>query len=391
MVKVKYAGVTEQGDYLRIRFTYKGKRYGPIIPWRHTPENYAKASKLCAEIKDLIKKGVMTDRLLNEYFPDLIKQGRTNSKVLVFSEVAQKYLDTCEVSANTRTQYKNVLQRYWMPELAARPINEILPSELKTILAGYEWASGKTRNNVVSIVRRVFELAYDDEIIDFNPALKIKSAKHQKLPPDPFSEIEARKIIADLYKHHSGREAVYAAYFELAFWTGMRTSELLALKWTDIDWFSKSVRVCKAQSKGQLNDQTKTAKIRDVMLTDEALHALDQMKPLTYLGQGEIFKSPRTGASWKTDKSPREPLYKSLRRLGIRRRKAYATRHTYATIMLMRGVNPAFAAAQLGHSLQMFLQVYAKWIHGDQNKSEFQKIKSGQVLVIDESGKSGTE
>lgn len=381
MGKIKYAGVTEQGDYLRIRFTYKSKRFGPIIPWKQTPENYAKASKLCAEIKDLIKKGVMTDRLLNEYFPDLIKQGRTNSRVPVFSEVAQKYLDTCEVSANTRTQYKNVLQRYWMPKLAARPINEVLPSELKTILAGFGWSSGKTRNNVVSIVRRVFELAYDDGIIDFNPALKIKAAKHQKLPPDPFSEDEARKIVADLYKHHSGREAVYAAYFELAFWTGMRTSELLALKWTDIDWFSKEAYVCKAQSKGQLNDKTKTAKVRSVMLTDEALHALDTMKPLTYLGQGEIFKSPRTGESWKTDKSPRQPLYKSLRRLGIRRRKAYATRHTYATIMLMRGVNPAFAAAQLGHSLQMFLQVYAKWIHGDQNKSEFQKIKQGQNIT----------
>jgi integrase len=49
--------------------------------------------------------------------------------------------------------------------------------------------------------------------------------------------------------------------------------------------------------------------------------------------------------------------------------------------MLMRGVNPAFAAAQLGHSLQMFLQVYAKWIHGDQNKSEFQKIKQGQNIT----------
>lgn len=379
MGKTKYAGVSDHGQNIRISFTYKGRRYRPVIPWKQTPENYSKASKLYLEVKDLIKKGVMTDRLLAEYFPEFRNQ--THSTVPIFSEVAQKYLDTTGVSVNTRNEYKNTLNRYWMPDLAPKPINEILPSELKTILAGIAWSSPKTRNNAVSVLRQVFEVAYDDEVIDYNPADRIKPAKHQKTPPDPFTEAESARIISEMYKRFQGKEAVYAAYFEFAFWTGMRTSEMMALTWDDIDWYSKTVRVCKAQTKGRLNDQTKTAKIRDVMLTDQALHALDVMKPLTYLGQSHVFKSPRTGESWKTDKSPRAPFEQTLRKLGIRKRKAYNTRHTYATIMLMRGINPAFAASQLGHSLQMFLQVYAKWIDGDQNKSEFQKLKSVPTLA----------
>jgi integrase len=388
MGKSQYPAVSEHRGNIRIRFTFAGKRYGPVLPWAFTPSNQAKASKLCIEVKGLIKAGVITHKLLGEYFPDLIETEETTSETPIFSEIAQTFLNTCKVSINTRNEYKKSLNKYWMPEFAPVPINQILPSELKAAIAAVDWTSGKTRNNAVSVIRRVFELALDDELIDSNPADKVKSAKHQKQPPDPFSEDEAESIIADLYRQHHGREVVYAAYFEFAFWTGMRTSEMLALTWGDIDWNQKTVRVCKAQSKGRLNDRTKTAKARDVMLTAQALHALSVMKPLTYIGQGQIFKSPRTGDPWMTDKSPRAPFYASLRRNGVRQRKAYNTRHTYATILLMRGVNPAFAAAQLGHSLQVFLQVYAKWIHGDQNKSEFEKIQNGHDLATESAAKT---
>ncbi|AIV73967.1 putative phage integrase [Burkholderia pseudomallei] len=38
--------------------------------------------------------------------------------------------------------------------------------------------------------------------------------------------------------------------------------------------------------------------------------------------------------------------------------------HCYATAMLMAGMTPAFCAKQLGHSVEMFLTTYSKWIDG---------------------------
>ena len=58
----------------------------------------------------------------------------------------------------------------------------------------------------------------------------------------------------------------------------------------------------------------------------------------------------------------------------IRHRPAYNARHTYATMLLMDGVNPVFVADQLGHSLQMLMKRYAKWMHGDKNKAEIAKL-----------------
>jgi integrase len=58
------------------------------------------------------------------------------------------------------------------------------------------------------------------------------------------------------------------------------------------------------------------------------------------------------------------------------RAKAESTRHTYATMMLMAGVTPAFCAKQLGHSVEMFLRTYAKWIDGGQNALEKGRLEA---------------
>ncbi len=66
----------------------------------------------------------------------------------------------------------------------------------------------------------------------------------------------------------------------------------------------------------------------------------------------------------------------TLRRLGMRYRPPYNTRHTYATMMLMAGMTPAFCAKQLGHSVEMFLRTYAKWIDGRQNALEMNRLEA---------------
>jgi integrase len=64
----------------------------------------------------------------------------------------------------------------------------------------------------------------------------------------------------------------------------------------------------------------------------------------------------------------------TLKSLGIRYRRPYNMRHTYATLGLMNGLKPAFLAKQLGHSLQVFFQVYAKWISSSDDRAEVAKL-----------------
>ncbi len=53
---------------------------------------------------------------------------------------------------------------------------------------------------------------------------------------------------------------------------------------------------------------------------------------------------------------------------------ASLTRMADAMMLLMNGVNPMFVADQRGHSLQILIKRYTKWLHGDKNKLEIAKL-----------------
>jgi integrase len=78
----------------------------------------------------------------------------------------------------------------------------------------------------------------------------------------------------------------------------------------------------------------------------------------------DVFQNPVTGKAWHDERSQRDTYWKpSLKRLGIRWRRPYNARHTFATVALMTGaVPPAYIADQLGHSVKMLLERYARWL-----------------------------
>jgi len=110
----------------------------------------------------------------------------------------------------------------------------------------------------------------------------------------------------------------------------------------------------------------------------KALEALTVMKPYTRMGKQErkreednsadVFQNPLTGLPWHDERSQRDTYWRpTLKRLGIRWRRAYNTRHTFATVALMAGVPPAYISNQIGNSVKMLLEKYARWIPGGDN------------------------
>ena len=61
---------------------------------------------------------------------------------------------------------------------------------------------------------------------------------------------------------------------------------------------------------------------------------------------------------------------KALKKCRMTYRRGYTCRHTRAAEMLMAGFEPAFAAKQLGHTTQMFLNTYADWVSGVKDKDQ---------------------
>ena len=156
----------------------------------------------------------------------------------------------------------------------------------------------------------------------------------------------------------------------------MRTSELVGLEWGDIDWLRGEAHVTRAMTqaaKGKAEVTKTTSGRRSIKLLGPALEALKAQKAFTYLANQEVFQNPRTGERWAGDGPIRKTLWMyALKKAGVRYRRPYQTRHTYASMMLSAGEHPMWVAQQMGHSdWTMIARIYGRWMpSADYNAGE---------------------
>jgi integrase len=380
------AGVELIGRTIRIRFTWNKKRCCETLALPQTPKGIAAAANLRAQVKHLDKVGALSQEKYAELFPN--SRSAISRKMPIFFDYAQDWLDSLQIVDETRKNYRSALQVYWIPHLAKLPLDSITPMLMRKIATETQWTSASRRKGVVRIAVAIFAQAMSDELVLRNPALSIPATRGVKREIDPFTREEADAIITQLYKSTSGLQAIYAAFFEFCFYTGMRPGEVMALRWSEVDTRKRSAKVRRIRIRGKIKERTKTKTSREVLLNDRALMALDKARPLTAARSDYVFapegERDKSELFIRSETGPKRYWLSAMRKLGIRRRRMYDTRHTYATMCLMSGMNPAFIAAQLGHSVQVLLSTYAKWISSPNDWSELEKLnltESGTKVV----------
>ena len=78
-------------------------------------------------------------------------------------------------------------------------------------------------------------------------------------------------------------------YFKFAIWTGLRTSELIALEWGDIDFVNGFICVRRASVLSKIKKTKTDSGMRDVMLLPPALDVLNEQKQHTFLPMREFI------------------------------------------------------------------------------------------------------
>ncbi len=94
------------------------------------------------------------------------------------------------------------------------------------------------------------------------------------------------------------------------------------------------------------------------------MEALKAQKAHTFLAHAEVFQNPRKLERWAGDQPIRKTMWTHiLKSPGVRYRRPYQTRHTYASMMLSAGEHPMWVAQQMGHSdWTMIARVYGRWM-----------------------------
>lgn len=267
--------------------------------------------------------------------------------------------------ASTYNGYKKIVNNQLIPGFGHLTLTEIRRHHVKT-WATDKGITAKTLGNIISPLRVALDEAVEDDLIDTNPLagwkIKHRDGKRKVDKVDPFSHEERQAILNVL--DGQGRNLI-----EFAFWTGLRTSELCALSWPDIDWVNGYAYITKAmtQAAEEAEEPKTEAGDRRVKLLPAALEALTRQKAFTFLANAEVFHNPRTDGPWTGDQPIRKTLWvHALKKAGVRYRNPYQTRHTFASMMLMAGESVMWVSAQMGHTDWTFTaRTYSRFIADD--------------------------
>jgi integrase len=337
--------------HLQISYQFRGQRFFETLNLRASRSGIEEAARIRRQRIDELRSGA---RWAQSEYPSI-----------PFSEAAQRYLDFADLALSTRNGYRDALNLYWMPHLRDRVVSGIRAAELRAIDRTTQWPSAKTRKNSVSALRQVFRFSVDEEYSSMNPAVDLRAsrAKRDRREPDPYTTAERDTLLTWLEQNCA--DTVHA-YFLVAFSSGMRTGELLALRWDDYD--GESLRVNKSRVRRELKGSTKTYLTRRILIPDATCRALNRLP--SRFRREEIFLN-QYGRPYLSAYHLNQHLERAHAANRIRRRGGpYPWRHTYASIGLTRGARPAFLAKQLGHTLQVFYSTYARWIESEDDRAQ---------------------
>lgn len=366
-----------------MRFTWRGTEYRPTLDLKPTAVNLKAAARLRRQIVHEIEIGVFS---MEAHFPEF----KSAALLSIGDSVAphQRNLEEWskaffEIRARTTehstlTIYQRHMDSYWLSvwgKLNPRLItHEMVQKRLTALAKGFTGKDGKvqkplsrkTQNNILIPLRGVFELIAKGLPNFTNPTEGVENMKAEAPPPDPFTWQEVELILGALRK----RSAEIADYYEFAMFAGLRDSEQIALLWEDVDLVNMTLVVRRARVLGQSKSRTKTHKQRTVELNARAAAVIERQRARTQLAGQEVFQNPATGKGWHDDQRQRLDFRAALRSSGVRYRPPKECRDTSVTLGLMAGADPAWVAAQHGHSVMTMLRSYAKWMpNGDGNRN----------------------
>lgn len=370
---------------IQIAFTYRGKQCRESLRGRDVnAANLKYAAGLLARINAEISDGKFD---YGRHFPrsPAARRIADPGATLTVSELMKQYLTWAQAQDPPVHQPSSLraiesMVKTWIdgpigdrarkrrtgPPLGERRVVDLTTGDL------FAWISTDMRGrslkyirNVASPLRQALHFAIRHGYISVNPAaadrFNIKSAVPKENwsggnKADPLNREEVAALL-DAVAHEPVRYL-----FQLAFATGLRTGELYALRWSDVDEQNRIAHVRRAIVESY-EKGTKTKKgARDVDLSDEAIEALEGMRALR-LSKTHVFINPATGKPFKASRESYFYWTEAVNRAQIRYRSQKQTRHTYASTKITEGCNPFWLADQLGHEgLWMIFHHYGKFI-----------------------------
>ncbi|WQR81760.1 site-specific integrase [Helicobacter pylori] len=213
------------------------------------------------------------------------------------------------------------------------------------------------KNTLISLnalLKSFLAFCEEERFIEKSPyfAITLKNAQEAKAI-EPFNLEEVKTLI------ENAQSLRLKAFLTVAFFTGLRTGEQLALTWEDIDFNEKKIVINKSLNQlGTITTPKNKPSVREVDLLDPVGKILKELKESEPANKKFVFISmPKRTTMFQI------AFRKLLKALNLKDRKLYTTRHTFASLMLSQGEEPMWVSKTLGHKdLNTTYSTYSHYI-----------------------------
>ncbi len=350
---------------------------------------------------------------LNAALVDLANNNITDSKNLTTGNWLDIWLETygkINLKPRTYESYESFIRLHIKPDVGKIKLKDLKQRDVQK-LYNDKFKNGRTDKKgglgvrSVERIHTVLNLALNQAVVE--KYIPTNPAKGTKLPKRDnnkearcFTLEEQERFIANL-----SEVSKYDFAMLLDLGTGLRRGEILALKWIDVDWVQKTLRVRRSLGRTKdKNDLTKSALTLDSPKTKKSNRIVPIPEPLYVRLQEYKINQDKTkkiagklwidnGLIFSTDLGkPLEPRNFNRRfdsiigKAKIAEASLHCLRHTYATRLLEQNVNMKIVQELLGHSsIGVTLNIYSH-IVGNVKQEAISQLN--QFLVVKEKSPS---
>jgi integrase len=266
-----------------------------------------------------------------------------------FGELTDHYLkhELPRKTPYTGEVYEGYLRTWISPKWAEYSLSHVKAVEVESWLKTLTLSPG-TKAKLRNLMHAIFNHAMRWEFASVNPITLVRQSAKRTRVPDVLTAEEIGKLLAEL--KDPWRTAVY-----LAVTTGLRVSELLALKWADVDIAAGEIRLSRGIVRQQIGEMKTEASRKPVPLDSGLADVLIQWRGCCPYNQDAdyIFGSP--------DKHGKQPYWPNAamedhirlaaKRAEIQKRLGWHTlRHTFGTLVKSQGADVATTQALMRHA-----------------------------------------
>ncbi len=313
---------------------------------------------------------------------------------LTFGEYKEQWLRTCArpyLKESSIRQYETCLRNYLdrfnrvrLSRITRDMVKELIAEKVELGL------SRRTVSNMIATMRTIFSHAVEDKVVASNPVSKVGKFNLRRDNTREINPLTREELTVILNKVKEKMRHWYPLFL-CAARTGIREGELVAVKFSDLDFNQRFIEVKRNLSNGKITSP-KNDKTRRVDMSMQLTNTLDE---LLAKRKGDALKReierPREKRREETTvlnevmddwvftdnkgdrldtRDVRRLFYRALDLSGIRRIRFHDIRHSFATLLLQQGESLVYVKDQLGHSsIRITVDTYGHLVPGSNRQA----------------------